>query len=270
MWVITIKQNMNLKFEPPCRFVFLVFYKDGLNKSCLFFWGSISTQNCIIWSHIDWCQFCTHLRNLNICHLEWSKLRDYRSWCQDLLQWRDCPTKVCEDWSVHNLRRGAHIQTDRQHFDRILWCWQRGGEAFGSLFRPNCTTSLRSAVHINWETAHQVPCYMEPWGNRRPCPETLQPNFDLRCNVSRGSSGSIVSDCGLDGRGSILSRGKGFSSSLCVQTGSGAHPASCTMGTGGPFLGVKRGLSVTPTADPNLVPRSWMSRNYTCYPPDPP
>jgi hypothetical protein len=28
-----------------------------------------------------------------------------------------------------------------------------------------------------------------------------------------------------------------FSSSLCVQTGSGAHPASCTMGTGGPFPG---------------------------------
>jgi hypothetical protein len=24
-----------------------------------------------------------------------------------------------------------------------------------------------------------------------------------------------------------------FSSNLCVQTGSGAHPASCTMGTGG-------------------------------------
>jgi hypothetical protein len=26
-----------------------------------------------------------------------------------------------------------------------------------------------------------------------------------------------------------------FSSSLCVQTSSGAHPESCTMGTGGPF-----------------------------------
>jgi hypothetical protein len=26
-------------------------------------------------------------------------------------------------------------------------------------------------------------------------------------------------------------RAKDFSSSLCVQTGSGAHPASCTMGT---------------------------------------
>jgi hypothetical protein len=29
-------------------------------------------------------------------------------------------------------------------------------------------------------------------------------------------------------------RAKDFSSSLCVQTGSRAHPASCTMGTGGP------------------------------------
>jgi hypothetical protein len=28
---------------------------------------------------------------------------------------------------------------------------------------------------------------------------------------------------------------KDFSSSLCVQTGSGAHSASCTVGTGGPF-----------------------------------
>jgi hypothetical protein len=30
-----------------------------------------------------------------------------------------------------------------------------------------------------------------------------------------------------------------YSSSLCVQTGSEAHPASCTMGTGGPFPGSK-------------------------------
>jgi hypothetical protein len=28
---------------------------------------------------------------------------------------------------------------------------------------------------------------------------------------------------------------KDFSSNLCLQTGSGAYPASCTMGTGGPF-----------------------------------
>jgi hypothetical protein len=30
-----------------------------------------------------------------------------------------------------------------------------------------------------------------------------------------------------------------FSSNLCVQTGSGAHPASCTVGTGGPLSGGK-------------------------------
>jgi hypothetical protein len=47
-----------------------------------------------------------------------------------------------------------------------------------------------------------------------------------------------VSDYGLDDRaiGVRSSAGaKDFSSSLCVQTGSEAHPASCTMGTGGSF-----------------------------------
>jgi hypothetical protein len=37
----------------------------------------------------------------------------------------------------------------------------------------------------------------------------------------------------------------------------GAHPASCTMGTGGPFPG-----GVTLTTHPHLVPRSRMSRSY--------
>jgi hypothetical protein len=32
---------------------------------------------------------------------------------------------------------------------------------------------------------------------------------------------------------------KDFSSILYIQTGSGAHPASCPMGTGGPFPGGK-------------------------------
>jgi hypothetical protein len=57
-----------------------------------------------------------------------------------------------------------------------------------------------------------------------------------------GSSVSIVSGYGLDDRAiEVLSPAgaKDFSSSLCVQTGSGAHPASCTVGTGGPFPGGK-------------------------------
>jgi hypothetical protein len=51
-----------------------------------------------------------------------------------------------------------------------------------------------------------------------------------------------VSVYGLDDRAIWVrspAGAKDFSSILCVQTGSGAHPASCPMGNGGPFLGSK-------------------------------
>jgi hypothetical protein len=51
-----------------------------------------------------------------------------------------------------------------------------------------------------------------------------------------------VSDYGLDDRAIGIRSPAGardFCSILCVQTGSGAHLASCTMGTGGPFPGGK-------------------------------
>jgi hypothetical protein len=41
-----------------------------------------------------------------------------------------------------------------------------------------------------------------------------------------------------------------FTSNLCVQTGSGAHPASCTMGTEGPFSGGKAQWGVMLTTHP--------------------
>jgi len=44
-----------------------------------------------------------------------------------------------------------------------------------------------------------------------------------------------------------------------VQTGYGAHPASCTMGTGF-FPGLKYGRGVLLTTHTLLVPRSWKSR----------
>jgi hypothetical protein len=56
----------------------------------------------------------------------------------------------------------------------------------------------------------------------------------------RGNSASIVSGYGLDDRKIEVrspAEAKDFSSNLCVQTGSGAHPASCLMGTGDPFPG---------------------------------
>jgi hypothetical protein len=62
---------------------------------------------------------------------------------------------------------------------------------------------------------------------------------------SRVSSGSIVSGYRLDDRAIGVRSPAGaedFSSNLRVQTGSGAHPASCTMGTGGPFPGSKARL----------------------------
>jgi hypothetical protein len=52
-------------------------------------------------------------------------------------------------------------------------------------------------------------------------------------------------------------------SSPSVQNTSEAHPASYTMGTGGPFPGVEGGQGVTLTTHPYLVPKSRMSRGYT-------
>jgi hypothetical protein len=78
-------------------------------------------------------------------------------------------------------------------------------------------------------------------------------------NRSWGSSVSIVSDYRLEYRAMEVrfpAGAKDFSSNLCVQTGSGAHPASCPMGSRGPFPVVKRGRGVTLTTHPHLVPRS--------------
>jgi hypothetical protein len=57
-------------------------------------------------------------------------------------------------------------------------------------------------------------------------------------------------------------RRNNFSSILCVQTGSGAHPASCTMGTGGPLLGAKARPRRDADQSPHLMLRSRMSTGY--------
>ena len=75
-----------------------------------------------------------------------------------------------------------------------------------------------------------------------------------------GSSVSIVTGYGLDGPGIESRRGARFSAP--VQTGPGAHRASCTMGTWS-FPEVKSGRGVTLTPHPLLVP--W-SRNGRAIP----
>ena len=64
--------------------------------------------------------------------------------------------------------------------------------------------------------------------------------------------------------GDRLAVGSRFSAP--VQTGPGAHPASCTTGTGS-FPGVKSGRGVTLTPHPLLVPLVMKEYSYTSIPP---
>jgi hypothetical protein len=68
-----------------------------------------------------------------------------------------------------------------------------------------------------------------------------------------GSSVGIATGYGLDGPGIETRWVARFSAP--DQTGPGAHPASCTMGTES-FPGVESGRGVTLTPHPLLVPRS--------------
>jgi hypothetical protein len=47
-------------------FVFFVFDKNDLIKSCSSF--EDLSGNKILWSHVEWCKFCIHLRSLNVRH----------------------------------------------------------------------------------------------------------------------------------------------------------------------------------------------------------
>jgi hypothetical protein len=72
--------------------------------------------------------------------------------------------------------------------------------------------------------------------------------------------------CGLDDRAIEVrspAEEKDLSSSLCVQTGSGANPASCAMGTVVLCPELNRGRGVTLTTHPHTVPRLRMSRSYS-------
>jgi len=75
-----------------------------------------------------------------------------------------------------------------------------------------------------------------------------------------GSVVGIATAYGLDSPGDRIPVGARFSAP--VQTGPGAHPASCKMGTGS-FPGVRCGRGVTLTPHPLVVPRSKIEYSYT-------
>jgi hypothetical protein len=99
--------------------------------------------------------------------------------------------------------------------------------------------------------AAQVPVIFEP-----PCIIWHQYQRDLPPyteNCGPGSSVGIATELRTGRSGDRIPVGATFFSP--IQTGPGAHPASCTMGTGS-FLGVKCGRGVMLTPHPLLVPRS--------------
>jgi len=91
-------------------------------------------------------------------------------------------------------------------------------------------------------TSHEVVCTIEIFGLILMC---------ISLFVGRYSDWLRAGRSGMESRW-----GRDFPP---VQTGPGAHPASCKMGTGY-FPGVKCGRGVLLTTHPLLVPRSWKSR----------
>jgi hypothetical protein len=78
-------------------------------------------------------------------------------------------------------------------------------------------------ITLNFRTERFV--YASTWGSMR----VFMDIFDWY----------VVKSYGMEDRGSIPTEAEDFSSNLCVQAGSGAHPASHTVGTGGSFPGCK-------------------------------
>jgi hypothetical protein len=113
---------------------------------------------------------------------------------------------------------------------------EHGKEPAGSMECKECSCNLRELIQpvsawLLFSLFFSPSCFL-----------FLVPFSVLHSFLSWVSSGSILSDYGLDDRAigvRFPAGAKDFSSSLCVQTGSGAHPASCPMGTGGPFPGGK-------------------------------
>jgi hypothetical protein len=84
---------------------------------------------------------------------------------------------------------------------------------------------------------------------------------------SRGSSGIMVSDYGLDDRGLIPDRGRGFFlQALASRPALGPTQSPIQWVPEVLSPGVNRGRGVTLTTHPHLVPRLSMSRSYTSSP----
>ena len=95
--------------------------------------------------------------------------------------------------------------------------------------------------------------------NMKPTLQHILTSYNIHIIYNNGGPGSsvgIATDYGLDGP---VSNPGGDEIFLPSRPAPGAHPASCTMGTGS-FPGVKCGRGVLLTTHPLLVPWSWKNR----------
>jgi hypothetical protein len=129
-------------------------------------------------------------------------------------------------------------------------------------FLPPTTTLFpcqTNAPDCNY-SVHNCTCVVLPYCDQ-PC-DCIQLNC-VCCMLVWAAVAQSVQWLTTNWTTGVRSPTEDFSSSLCVQTGSGAHPASNPMGTRVLSSGVKRGRGVMLTTHPHLVPRLSRSRSYT-------
>jgi hypothetical protein len=111
-WVVSTRQTMNFNIQTAVMFVFFVFDKNGLIKSCSSF-EHLSVCK-ISWSHVDWCKFCIHLRNLNVRHLGMVEDTGLEVRRRGYLQWHDLPTEFHKNLPIGSKVIGGGGRTHRQ------------------------------------------------------------------------------------------------------------------------------------------------------------
>jgi hypothetical protein len=73
------------------KHVFFFFHKNGRIKCCSSF--KYLSEYRISWSHVDWCKFCIHLRNLNVWHFGTIEVTELKYMALNLPSMEWLPTK---------------------------------------------------------------------------------------------------------------------------------------------------------------------------------
>jgi hypothetical protein len=140
----------------------------------------------------------------------------------------------------------------------LLFCTERftlsqtGVELWISVVVSLCSSMGRS---VSVSTALRVADQLVAQKIVAPMQGNVTLGFTSITSLSCGSGSPVCIETGWTVRGSNPRGGRDF---LPVQTGLGANPSSCAMGTG-PFPGVKCGRGVLLTSHSLLAPRSWKS-----------